>query len=34
MVAVLDAPQKICAVLTLCKSYISKQKIILMLKRY
>ena len=26
MVAALDTPQKICAVLTFCKSYISKQK--------
>ena len=32
MVAALDTPQKISAVLTLCRSYISKQKTILMLK--
>ena len=32
MVAALDTPQKICAVLTLCKSYIARQKSILMLK--
>ena len=33
MIAALDTPQKIRAVLTLCCSYISKQKTILMLKR-
>ena len=33
MVVALDTPQKIRAVLTFCKSYISKQKAILMLKR-
>ena len=32
MVAALDTPQKIRAVLALCKSYISKQKTTLMLK--
>ena len=31
--ATLDAPQKIHAVLSLCMSYISKQKTILVLKR-
>ena len=33
MIATLNTPGKIHAVLTLCKSYISKQKAILMLKR-
>ena len=33
MIASLDTSQKISAVLTLCRSYISKQKTILMLKR-
>ena len=32
MIAALETPQKISAVLTLCYSYISKQKTILILK--